>query len=94
MLNLKLNIKGRTYAKDVWEGDLVLVPAGLGLLKAVWVTNVEMFMATMVFARFTLVGNPIVNNVINSQNLAICDANGHMYPNPLVLQQAVKSLRK
>ena len=54
------------YAKDIREGDFVLVHDGLGRLKAVRVTDVEMRVHTGVFAPLTEAGNLVVDNVVAS----------------------------
>ena len=54
------------YAKDIREGDFVLVHDGLARLKAVRVTDVEMRVHTGVFAPLTEAGNLVVDNVVAS----------------------------
>ena len=65
------------YAKDVREGDFILVHDGHGLLKAVRVIDVGVTVATGVYAPLTAAGNIVVDNVvascyavIDSQNIA------------------------
>ena len=65
------------YAKDVQEGDFVLVSTGKGQLEKVRVTQVEMRVLTGVYAPLTSAGNLVVDNVVascyavvDSQNIA------------------------
>ena len=54
------------YAKDVQEGDFVLVHDSLGLIKAVRVTHVEARVHSGVFAPLTSAGNLVVDGVVAS----------------------------
>ena len=65
------------YAKDVQEGDFVLVSTGRGDLERVRVIQVEMRVLTGVYAPLTSAGNLVVDNVVascyavvDSQNIA------------------------
>ena len=65
------------YAKDVQEGDFVLVSNGRGQLEKARVTSVEMRVLTGVYAPLTSAGNLVVDNVVascyavvDSQNIA------------------------
>ena len=54
------------YAKDVQEGDLVLVQNGQGQLKPTRVSAVETKVLTGVYAPLTSAGNLVVDNVVAS----------------------------
>jgi hypothetical protein len=54
------------YAKDVQEGDFVLVHDSLGSIKAVRVTHIEARVYSGVFAPLTSAGNLVVDNVVAS----------------------------
>ena len=54
------------YAKDVEEGDFVLVHDSLGTIKAVRVTHIKAQVHSGVFAPLTAAGNLVVDNVVAS----------------------------
>ncbi len=54
------------YAKDIREGDFILVHNGQGNMKPVRVTDVEMRVLTGVFAPLTSAGNLVVDDVLAS----------------------------
>jgi hypothetical protein len=54
------------YAKDVREGDFVLVQNGRGGLKPVRVFSIELDVLTGVYAPLTSAGNLVVDNVVAS----------------------------
>ena len=54
------------YAKDVQEGDFVLVSTGRGDLERARVTQVDLRVLTGVYAPLTAAGNLVVDNVVAS----------------------------
>ena len=54
------------YAKDIQEGDLVLVQTSRGLLKPARVAAVETHVLTGVYAPLTSMGNLVVDNIVAS----------------------------